>query len=387
MTQESSRLSATLAAFATASVLTIAPNAAFAQTDEAGPVLDLREAATLLRVEPDALRELADAGRVPARRVGDTWRFARDALLEWLKGERFAGMAIVPPSPGTNAPAAAARVAASQPTATAPPTVGERPSAQTAADVALRDQRVLLPRGSASLDLGMSYARSEQTLYPVVRVEQSTAGANATLRYGVVDDRQVALRLPAVWRGTKTFADASLVPASVVTRTNDRFAGDPSISLIGVGVRENTGRPNLLWSVDAVLPGGSRDRGIGGGLVLSKSYDPAVIFAGINYLRGLSVDAADPRRSLARNNAGFSLGYTYALNDTLALSTLLTGAWRDARSPDGVAIPPARERYQLQFGMTWQLAPGLFMEPSAAVRVGGDRPDMTLSLNVPYRFN
>lgn len=376
-----------LIAFATASAVTVASNVALAQADETGPVLDLLEAAALLRVEPDALRTLADAGRVPARRVGDSWRFARDALLEWLKGERFAGMAIVPPSPGTNPPTAAARVAASPPTTITPPTVGERPSAPTAADIALRDQRVLLPRGSVSLDLGTSYARSEQTLFPVVRVEQTTVGANATLRYGIVDDRQVALRLPGVWRGTKTFADASLAPAPAVTRTSDRFFGDPSISLIGVGVRENTGRPNLLWSVDAVLPGGPRDRGIGGGLVLSKSYDPAVIFAGINYLRGLSVDAADPRRSLARNNAGFSLGYIYALNDTLALSTLVAGTWRDARSPDGVAIPPARERYQLQFGMTWQLAPGLFMEPSAAIRVGGDRPDMTLSLNVPYRFN
>lgn len=47
-------------------------------------VLTLEEAAELLRVSTDALRARAEAGEVPARRLGDQWRFRREALLEWL---------------------------------------------------------------------------------------------------------------------------------------------------------------------------------------------------------------------------------------------------------------------------------------------------------------
>jgi hypothetical protein len=151
-----------------------------------------------------------------------------------------------------------------------------------------------------------------------------------------------------------------------------------------VAAREATGRPNVIWSLDSVLPSGPGDRGLGGGMVLSKSYDPAVLFAGVNYLYAPSTDPSSSRRALAKHNLGMSLGYTYAVNDMLALNTVFTGAYRTMHSADGLAPPPARERYQLQFGMTWMLAPGLFVEPAVGIRLGGSGPDLLFSLNVPY---
>ena len=47
-------------------------------------VLTLEQAADMLRVPEDAVRELAEAGDLPARRIGDEWRFARAAVLAWL---------------------------------------------------------------------------------------------------------------------------------------------------------------------------------------------------------------------------------------------------------------------------------------------------------------
>jgi excisionase family DNA binding protein len=47
-------------------------------------VLTAEEAAALLQVEPADLVALAEAGRVPARRIGEHWRFSRPALLDWL---------------------------------------------------------------------------------------------------------------------------------------------------------------------------------------------------------------------------------------------------------------------------------------------------------------
>lgn len=61
-------------------------HAAFAAAPPA-EVLTLEEAAELLRVGAEALRARAEAGDVPARRIGDEWRFRREALLAWLGGE------------------------------------------------------------------------------------------------------------------------------------------------------------------------------------------------------------------------------------------------------------------------------------------------------------
>jgi excisionase family DNA binding protein len=375
-------------------------------------VLDVNQAAALLRVEPALVRTLAEQGRIPARAVGREWRFSRSALIEWLKGDEFAGLPRKPPVPAGNVqqaqtlsaeslPAVRARGVAAeaptdgsqaapparpQPSSAPPPTVGQPPTQPTAEEIALRDQRILLRRGAATLDLGVSYSRSEQSLFPVVRVEQSTIGAGMALRYGLRDELQLTLRVPAASRRTSTFTDATISGTTSARTVREDFLGDAAVSLLGVALHEATGRPNIIWSIDGVVPSGPGDTGIGGGFVLSKSYDPAVIFAGFNYLYGISIDPSSSRRVLARHNFGLNLGYTYAVNDNLALNTSLVGVYRDTASPDGVAIPPPSERYALQFGMTWLLARGLFLEPGVALRLGGDAPDFTFLLNVPYSF-
>jgi excisionase family DNA binding protein len=47
-------------------------------------VLTLDEVAELLGVEPALIEGLADRGELPGRRIGEAWRFARSAVLEWL---------------------------------------------------------------------------------------------------------------------------------------------------------------------------------------------------------------------------------------------------------------------------------------------------------------
>ena len=49
-------------------------------------VLTLDEAAELLRVDVKQMRKIAANGEVPGRKVGNEWRFSRDALLNWLSG-------------------------------------------------------------------------------------------------------------------------------------------------------------------------------------------------------------------------------------------------------------------------------------------------------------
>lgn len=50
-------------------------------------VLSVEEAAELLKVPAATVRREARAGNLPGRHVGKQWRFARSALIDWLRGE------------------------------------------------------------------------------------------------------------------------------------------------------------------------------------------------------------------------------------------------------------------------------------------------------------
>jgi excisionase family DNA binding protein len=50
-------------------------------------VLDAEGAADLLEVDVDTILALAEQGDLPGRSIGGHWRFARQALLDWLAGK------------------------------------------------------------------------------------------------------------------------------------------------------------------------------------------------------------------------------------------------------------------------------------------------------------
>jgi excisionase family DNA binding protein len=47
-------------------------------------VLTVAEVAKWLQVGEDAVQELAEQGDLPGRKLAGEWRFARDAVLDWL---------------------------------------------------------------------------------------------------------------------------------------------------------------------------------------------------------------------------------------------------------------------------------------------------------------
>jgi excisionase family DNA binding protein len=50
-------------------------------------VLSLEQLATLLGVDVGAAQELAETGELPGRKIGEQWRFSRQAVMVWLAGE------------------------------------------------------------------------------------------------------------------------------------------------------------------------------------------------------------------------------------------------------------------------------------------------------------
>lgn len=49
-------------------------------------VMNAEQAGQFLQIEKDVVIELAEAGKLPGRKLGAAWRFSRAALVAWLAG-------------------------------------------------------------------------------------------------------------------------------------------------------------------------------------------------------------------------------------------------------------------------------------------------------------
>jgi excisionase family DNA binding protein len=59
-------------------------HASFRPAPAPADVLTLADLAAWLDVDEATIAELAESGELPGRRLGGEWRFARDAVLDWL---------------------------------------------------------------------------------------------------------------------------------------------------------------------------------------------------------------------------------------------------------------------------------------------------------------
>ncbi len=49
-------------------------------------VLNADQAGQFLQIDPGVVTQLAEAGKLPGRKLGNDWRFSRAALVAWLSG-------------------------------------------------------------------------------------------------------------------------------------------------------------------------------------------------------------------------------------------------------------------------------------------------------------
>jgi excisionase family DNA binding protein len=370
-------------------------------------VLTLAEAAELLRVGAGELERLALRNEVPVRRIGAEWRFNRDALMAWLNGDWQRIATLAPPgSRGaqpaplmtpreldrtTGTGAATARVATSQ-TGSTPQNagetpIGEAPEEATAEDVFLRAQKILLAPGEAAADAGLFYARSDTPDLAVVgnsiglaTVKTSTVTAQLAGRVGIADETE--LFVSAAWRhqNSNVFAGTT----RLASRDRSEFSD------IRLGVRhtllgEGPGRPNVIATLAGNLPTGRTSYAMGGGIALVKSFDPVVLFGVANYRHTFSRNFSDLTRLEPESRFDVTLGYALALNDTLTISTAVSGVFTgDTRFPNATLL--GQDIYSLQLGLTSWLAAGLYIEPSVSFALSGPGNSVAFGLTMPYSF-
>ena len=52
--------------------------------DESSPIITIEEAAVLQKIPVSSVYKLAQAGKIPAQKVGRHWRFHRPTLIQWI---------------------------------------------------------------------------------------------------------------------------------------------------------------------------------------------------------------------------------------------------------------------------------------------------------------
>lgn len=373
-------------------------------TPEQPEVLTVDEAALLLRVEPEALLELAKIEQVPGRRVGDSWRFSRAALLGWLAGYRQGLTASetklasrVPLSSPLDMQTATAIVgrgmsASAQetqqvdaPASDAP--IGTAPKGRTASEVFLRDQRILLAPNELTVDFGLFYARNDDLLL-------GSIGDIPTL--GLVENENfggVLVGRYSVGRNTELFANTSFQNRRTSIIVNSRpFSSDSRANFgdIGVGVRrtiiqEGAGRPDVILTVEGSIPTGASSYSLGSGVTVVKSFDPAVLFGSLNYRHTFSRNFSDITRLQPRDRIEAEIGYAFALNDTLILNSALSGTFNVKTSFDNLLIRQT-DIFNLRMGLTARISRRLFVQPSVSYRLNGPGNGLIFGLNFPYTF-
>jgi excisionase family DNA binding protein len=381
-------------------------------------VLTLSEAAELLRIDANELDQLASRSELPTRRIGSAWRFNREALLAWVNGDWGRIATIEPPTVPTTPQLAgtppqtargtqltpqelgrtigAGMVAAQAPTTpstSAPPAastempIGEAPTEQTAEDVFLRGQKVLLGRGEVAVDIGQFYLRGDSMQLAAVgeAVGLATVGQSAfttllSARVGVMDETEAFAS--GIFRNQNSDV---LVGDNKVAEDHLSEFGDIRLGLRRTLMTEAVGRPNVIATIFGHVPTGHTSYAVGGGVSLVKSFDPVVLFATANYRHTFSRDFADVTRLEPEERFDVTLGYALALNDTLSISTAVSGLFSGETGFSNATLL-RQEIYSLQFGLTSWLARGLYIEPSVSFGLSGPGNSVAFGVTLPYTF-
>lgn len=211
-------------------------------------------------------------------------------------------------------------------------------------------------------------------------VEQQTFTTLVQGRIGVLDETQLF--------ASTTFSDQNsdlFLGSTKLAESGRTEFGDVRLGVRRTLMKEGPGRPNIIGTIDGAIPTGETSYAVGGGLAFVKSIDPAVLFASASYSHTFSRDFSDVTRLEPKDRLSVSMGYALALNDTLTLSTSVSGVFTGATRFDN-AVLRQQDSYSLQFGLTSWLAKGLYIEPSVSLGLTGPGNSVAFGVTVPYTF-
>jgi hypothetical protein len=286
-----------------------------------------------------------------------------------------------------------------------PAPIGEEDQDEISHLLFLRQSSVLLKPGQFDVELGVQYRRNQKFLYVPAITEEGTLAARDSVRREL--ETRLAFRA-AVANGVEVFASVPMVYTSEeefretgeVSDSDDFGIGDTAFGVKAQLIRESERMPEVVLAVTGIAPTGEdlytgqRNAitlgggfwAVAAGLTFIKSYDPVILFAGVDYIHRFDRTSSGREISPAQEIAyGFGLGF--AVNDSITLSGQLQGGYVGDSEVDGAEIEgSSSEPMSVRLGLTCTLGARRYIDSFVSFGVTEDAPDSVIGASVTQRF-
>lgn len=252
-------------------------------------------------------------------------------------------------------------------------------------------------------------------LIQIEKIRRHILVPSISVRYGVTDSIQLALKVPYIYRFDEyTFSPASENSPEVTKRVDGSDIGDIEAAISFNMLEEKGSRPQIFAgfrvksrsgkepyglatetatpgkTVYTELPTGTGHWAVEPYVTLIKTADPAVLFGTLGYYyhskRHIKTSGGtqevDPSDSF-----NFSFGLAYALNEKLALSTAFDQKIYNRMQIDGVKYDDTNPVLaNLRFGISYVFSKRASVNLGLSIGLTEDSPDFQITLNIPFRY-
>lgn len=192
------------------------------------------------------------------------------------------------------------------------------------------------------------------------------------MRYGLAENLQLYTSIPF------TYQKETAAAPEEQQRVTKRQFGNITIGVRRSIFQEGLWKPEVILSIEGQIPIGTNTYGLGISAAFVKSLDPAVLFANIAYQYSLRQSDQDLLLAAPKSMISASLGYAYALNDTLTIGTSVSGIFPQGAKTDGISLSQTKKQFSLQLGLTSLLSKDIYIEPSVSFGLNRAASDVTM---------
>jgi len=259
------------------------------------------------------------------------------------------------------------------------------------------------------------------------RVRANTFNVDFTGRYTINDRWQTELSIPTVyrWSDYETVGQNNSSDGLETGKVSSSGLGDISMGLFYRVLKETTDYPDVVWNfrvtaptgkdpygisvsssdsgnlnVPDELPTGNGVWGIGTGVSIVKTYDPAIVFLNLNYTHKLEESFSDISSAAGQQSGDVKLGdsWDYGLGVAFAISERMSLAINFSQSMSATSrqrlsgsdwvdvVGSDTNSATLGIGSTMALSPNLSMVTQVSSGLSDDASDYAISIRFPYRF-
>lgn len=292
-----------------------------------------------------------------------------------------------------------------------------------AAPIEIERGGILLAKGKAEIDLGLTYAHFSTNqifihgfaILPVLAIGEITVErirrdifiGSVGIRYGLFEDCQIELNVPwRYWSSRRSRPEET--PAHEV-RFDGSGMGDIEGGVYYQFLKEREGVPNLIVGVtgksrtgkdvfelenpNEELPTGTGFWSVKGTLTAVKTLDPVVVFGTMGFTYNIERDDIyvkyrDRRIDLDPGNTyEYGFGFAYAISPKFSTNLQYQQAITLSSKVDGVTqVNTNLNVVVLKLGAVYSMSKRTSLDVSVSTGLTDDAPDVVIELRIPFRF-